>query len=773
MFRNLFVLAVAFVAAGAPRALSATPAPAAVARGAAISDPVIKGLPESATALSFQGETVAKEWPVYLSGAELRAVTSFRLTYSNTVSVSPEQSALTVSINGTTILTVPIEASSKPKSVVARIPVGLIEAGFNSVRVVVDQRHRVDCSAKATYELLTTLDGKETGFAGRLAGARSITSLEELADVPTDADGLTHIRLRPSGPTDQAEINALMRVAQAAILAGKFERPVVEVNAEPGTGPGLDVVVRGQSSPGEDQMIAQGGVDDLPNVLLTSGASADRHVLAVLAPSVEQLQATLHNLETFVAAIKHRGTVPGLLALGYRDGRAAPEGGKLRLADFGLDDEVFDGRLLKTSFRVALPADFFSAPYENVSFILDGAYGPGLARTARLDIRINNRAAVTMPLPYGNGETFSRQVMNVSVSYFHPGINDISIEADTSSRQDETCAYGATRGTPRFSLAASSEIAFPGLAHAAQLPELAATLAGGYPFGGSPATLPMHVSRSDPEYLDAAATIIANITATSGVAEPVEIRFDQPADDRGAGFIVAPLDELTGTIGAHMSALVTDPQSPAIATTGSPSADGDKLAASAAIPHAWNDKAIENEQFLVRSFDLAKASVVDWLGSRGFDFHRNVVGDPAPSLPADGLVIAQILRQPTDLNASLNRLLRSGAKLDLWTVVTATGGTDLNDELKKLVASRSWQELSGEAATYDSSNDTIHARKAQAVVYVATQPFTLQNARLVLGGILSSNLFAYAGLIIVGCLLLGGVTQFVLRQVGRGTDGSA
>jgi hypothetical protein len=283
----------------------------------------------------------------------------------------------------------------------------------------------------------------------------------------------------------------------------------------------------------------------------------------------------------------------------------------------------------------------------------------------------------------------------------------------------------------------------------------------------------MYVSTIAPEYLDVAATIIANITAASGVAQPVQIHFDRPGNSPGAGFVVAPLDELTGAIGARVRALIADAGTPVIAQPRKRPADGSALAASPGVPHAWNDRAIENEQFLARSFDQAKASIIDWLGSRGFDFHRSVVAAPAPGLSADGIVIAQMLRQSGDWHDSLSRLVRVGANLDLWTVITTTSAGGLSEDLNRLIASRLWQGLSGEAATYHSSNDTIVARKPDAVVYVATQPLSWQNARLMLGGMLSSNLFAYVGLIIVGCLLLGAVTQLVLRQVGRGTDDAA
>ena len=41
---------------------------------------------------------------------------------------------------------------------------------------------------------------------------------------------------------------------------------------------------------------------------------------------------------------------------------------------------------------------------------------------------------------------------------------------------------------------------------------------------------------------------------------------------------------------------------------------------------------------------------------------------------------------------------------------------------------------------------------------------------LVIGGMLSNNMGAYAALILIGSILLGMVTQFVLRQLGRGNE---
>ncbi len=86
-----------------------------------------------------------------------------RLSYSNAISVMPETSRLTIFVNDIQVAQTPIAAASDPGGVDVELPKGLLTAGYNRVRIAVSQRHRVDCSLEATYELWTQLDPAASG----------------------------------------------------------------------------------------------------------------------------------------------------------------------------------------------------------------------------------------------------------------------------------------------------------------------------------------------------------------------------------------------------------------------------------------------------------------------------------------------------------------------------------------------------------------------------------------------------------------------------------
>ena len=80
------------------------------------------------------------------------------LGYTNAISVMPEASTLSISVNDVPVAQTPIAAATDPGALDVELPRGLLTQGYNSVRIAVAQRHRVDCSMEATYELWTQLD---------------------------------------------------------------------------------------------------------------------------------------------------------------------------------------------------------------------------------------------------------------------------------------------------------------------------------------------------------------------------------------------------------------------------------------------------------------------------------------------------------------------------------------------------------------------------------------------------------------------------------------
>ena len=188
------------------------------------------------------GEIGSSEWPIYVTDAQAARRLQFRVGYLAAVSVMPEASSLTLTINDQIVGDTPIRAVQAVETVVFDIPPGVMRPGFNSVRLSTEQRHRVDCSLEATYELWTQIDPTQTGLV-LPRGRAGVTSLADLAALPPDEQGALPIRAVLGARRAPFEIERIMRAAQVISLVGRFEQPVVDIGPPARGQYGVNLVV--------------------------------------------------------------------------------------------------------------------------------------------------------------------------------------------------------------------------------------------------------------------------------------------------------------------------------------------------------------------------------------------------------------------------------------------------------------------------------------------------------------------------------------------------
>ena len=165
-----------FLGRGAPLVLSLPDAqPAARRPGPAVVETVSaapapapalpqRPFPALSTGLRLAGEESSLQWPVYLTETQARERLRLRIGYLAAISVVPDASFLTATINGVAIGRSEIKAPGAIRIIEFDIPADLLKPGYNAVAVAGIQRHRVDCSLDATYELWTQIDPAWTGL---------------------------------------------------------------------------------------------------------------------------------------------------------------------------------------------------------------------------------------------------------------------------------------------------------------------------------------------------------------------------------------------------------------------------------------------------------------------------------------------------------------------------------------------------------------------------------------------------------------------------------
>ena len=181
-------------------------------------DPDLRRLPASRLALRLEGETDSRELPVYLTAAQAAAPAQLQIGYMNAVSVMPEGSSLTASINDVEIGQITIAAAEVPARARLDVPPGLLQPGYNAIRIRARQRHRVDCSLAGTYELWTELQPGITGLAF-LAEAKGFETFADIAAVNPGADGAVTSASGPAETRNSAMVARMLRSVEQAVLA--------------------------------------------------------------------------------------------------------------------------------------------------------------------------------------------------------------------------------------------------------------------------------------------------------------------------------------------------------------------------------------------------------------------------------------------------------------------------------------------------------------------------------------------------------------------------
>jgi len=376
-----------------------TPLPAAAARiqparlGAP--DTVLRHLPNTVQGFRISGEIGATEWPLYLSDSQARSRLKFQVGYLSAVSVMPEASKLTVSINDVAIGTTQVMAANSVRTIEFDVPSDLVKPGFNAVRIAVDQRHRVECSLQSSFELWTQIDPSQTGLIVP-ASVAAPSDASELAALPPDGRGALPVRAVMSGRIASPDVERLITAVQMIAATGHFEQPFVDIGPPASGQYGVNLVIGRYSEIKDIPGVGRIGLVAGPRVGVVPATDQLRTTIVITGESDEDVNQAITQ---FGVGATMRGAEAGLRAARAFPGYRINPGETVRLADLGIPSQEFTGHYFHTAFNIILPADFYSADYAKVPLDLAGGYGAGLLSSAQVIVAINGRNSVTAPLP--------------------------------------------------------------------------------------------------------------------------------------------------------------------------------------------------------------------------------------------------------------------------------------------------------------------------------------------------------------------------------------
>ncbi len=695
-------------------------------------------LPDSAAGFRVTGETGSLTWPVYVPASAARALKTFQLGFQAAIEVMPEASFILLRVNGQVIGKMSIAAPTGVRTVSIDVPPGLLQPGWNAVTAEVSQRHRVDCSTGATYELWTQVDPARTGFVG---APPAVASLADLPAVQPGPDGATHIHmLLPRTPSPEGLSRGIAAVERAA-LRGHYSHPVVDTARAAdgltllvGTGLDLDGVPEAAGNAGVRLVATPEGAPALV-VSGATGGEVDRAVAALGAGGPDPT-----------------GTEDGLRALARADGMRLPSGGSLPLAAFGLRSRTFSGRLFREAFDVVLPSDAYLADYAEARFSLDGGYAAGLTRDAKLLVRVNGVVDGEVDFDQPGGAVLQGQVVHMPLEPFRPGRNRIEVEAQLPAETDAACDTLTSIGAKeRFLLLGTSTLSLPPLARVAQFPSLSASFSGGFavhPDAGPRVVVP----RLTEAAAAATATLLAN--AAVGVGAPTGATIARGALQPGSdsALVVGDPSDLPAAL---FAAAGLDARSVAAAwATGAlprpPSGTGEAAATDTARLNAWGTQLQPPEGLF--------SHAGTWLGALGATFGQ--------SLRAAGLLDTpdQSLDVSGDTSFVIAQGLLGGAPL---TLVTARDDGALVAGAATLTQPSRLAALDGRAAALDDGAPGTTLVPARNQALFRTQGLSLVNDRLVAAGWVSKHAGWYIGAVLAIAMALGLSTWLLLRGTRR------
>ena len=717
---------------------------------------VLKHLPAGHDEMTFRGETARRSWPVYLARGDIERTRTFQLAVKNTVALFPDHSSVKISINGHLLATVPVRSSEAFAVVPIAIPTGTLVPGFNNVDVSVVMEHRVDCSVTATYELWALLDPAQTGFVVPAGPTGAIRSTDDVAGEPLAQDGTTRIVLRTADVGNAAAIGRAGMFIDALVQRAGLVRPVVETSATGGQGPGFDLVIT-----------TAGARDDVTRNLRIMGR--EDGITFARDPATDRLVLILSGVDAadLDRQISAFATKASRLSVPDPAGEMVVDGETLRsFASLGLPTESFSGRHYTSALDVVLPSDFYPANYDKAQLLIDSAYSAKLDPDSDLIFRVNGTLVSSLRLGPDRGGVLQHEQVDLPLRFFHPGHNEIALEAVTSTPADRQCDTASSSHDVRFTLSGSSEIAFPRFAHLGTIPQIPGAMAGGRS-GDKRDSIDVYLPNADPASVAAGLTVLANMASDRRDTGVPKIHLGTPSETDVPGLVVAPYDALPTSLANPVRTVMALPDRN---QPSGPTMD-DGIKGSFAANDARRPLSIlpelGNADDQRARFDPRRlmAEARQALKNQGFFFGSDQGGQTVP-FTAHSLMVAAVEPRSADravTRIDLPRFTNNGAQ---WLVVTAADGGTLRDGLLRLISDGQWKNLDGQAVSLDLENGHVASIQPSRVLYVAPSQLVLSDVRPILGGIVSNHIEISLLALMLLMAILGVSSHTLIRRMG-------
>lgn len=677
-------------------------------------------------AVRLTGEQSRAASVIYLTQAQADAPARLNLSYINALVVAPEISALTIRINNSEIVRRPLASSAVSGQIAVDIPSGLLRQGANTIELLATQRHRTDCTVNSTYELWTQIDSGTATLSFEGDNLGQVSQLADLAAIGVDAEGHTTIRLIAPSLGQPEATDAAVILAQQLALVLRVPDLRVEMATE----------LSQEAAPGVLDVVL-GTADQLPEGLAGYAVQAGSGAIAAIVPQSSGVNTLLVSGPDWqriaqasdailaaapVSADRPRVDLPDALPM-------ITGGETLSLADFGLSTVEFNGRRLTTSFQFLLPPDFYANNYGEAELVLDAAYAADVLPGSEIDIYTNAQIASATPLLRTDGGRLRDTAIRFPMTNLRPGRNVIEVIVNLNTQSDAVCSAGWTGQAPgRFVFSSSTQLRVPQFARAAALPDLELLTGSAWPYSDA-TEVPLVVG----EGLDAAVsamTLMARAASASDRVLPVNITSEAQLSPDQNAILVMPISEMSAPTKGRSGL-----------TEGTAGTSG-------------------------------SADVLDQFAASG-DHANPFIGFADRMLKGVGLSIDDLRvlpRQDSAYPVSSGSVVMAQSMQPeggLWTVLSSSDSASMRAGMERMAVTEQWRQVGGRVSTLLPTNADVTSIETVSPVVVQTQPFSLQNARLVAANWFSGNILYFSAALALVAILLMLSTALVLTRSGR------
>lgn len=500
------------------------------------------------------------EYVIYVPVSSRVSVKRARLhlELTNSISLLPGRSQLSVMLNDSVVAQIPLKARQPSVKADITLPVERLDTGYNRLSFRVAQHYTLECEDPSAPELWTQIDAEVSELSFEAALRPIEPRLSEIGEL-IDRRGWGPYRLvllTAEGTMDDAALGWGALVAQGAALRLEYKALELQwrqVGSSLDSLRGADHVLlgtrdqlepllgkaRAQEIEGPVISIEPLEADPTHFLLILSGPAAEDVELAAkvfshlntLFPDTASLEVSSLDLPRLGSYLARRGIRPNAV---------------FTFAELGLDTVTvggIDAHGARLEFWV--PPDLYSASDEEIDLRLHLAHGAAMRKDSVLNVLLNGTFENVIHIKDDDGAVFRGYHLRIPLRSLRPGPNEISFQPQLMPLITGEC-QAIQYDNLLLTLFGDSELEVPAAEHRVLLPDLSLLARTGFPYTLWPdgSGVAVEVTGRSEGSVEAAWTLAARMSQILGYPwHGAHFSFSRPDDDLNL-IVIGPEGEL-------------------------------------------------------------------------------------------------------------------------------------------------------------------------------------------------------------------------------------